>query len=37
MARILVIDDDRLLCGTIELILESEGHVVVSARPVTKE
>jgi DNA-binding response OmpR family regulator len=32
MARILVIDDDRLLRGTIELILESEGHAVVAAR-----
>lgn len=32
MARILVIDDDRLLRGNIELILESEGHAVVAAR-----
>ena len=32
MARILVIDDDRLLRGTVELILKSEGHRVASAR-----
>lgn len=32
MARILVIDDDRLLRGTVELILKSEGHAVVPAR-----
>ena len=32
MARILVIDDDRLLRGTVELILKSEGHEVASAR-----
>jgi CheY-like chemotaxis protein len=31
MARILVIDDDRLLRGTVELILKSEGHEVASA------
>lgn len=31
MARILVIEDDRLLRGTVELILESEGHAVVPA------
>jgi CheY-like chemotaxis protein len=32
MACILVIDDDRLLRGTVELILKSEGHRVASAR-----
>ncbi len=32
MARILVIDDDRLLRGSVELILKSEGHEVASAR-----
>jgi DNA-binding response OmpR family regulator len=32
MACILVINDDRLLRGNIELILESEGHAVVPAR-----
>jgi len=32
MARILVIDDDRLLRGSVELILTSEGHEVASAR-----
>jgi DNA-binding response OmpR family regulator len=32
MARILVIDDDRLLRGTVESILKSEGHAVVSVR-----
>ena len=31
-ACILVIDDDRLLRGTVELILKSEGHRVASAR-----
>src|SRR5262245_29878368 len=31
MARILVIDDDRVLRGTVELILKSEGHAVVPA------
>jgi len=30
MARILVIDDDLLLRGTVELILRSEGHEVAS-------
>lgn len=32
MARILVIDDDRLVRGTVELILKSEGHRVASVR-----
>ena len=32
MARMLVIDDDRLLRGMVELILRSEGHRVASAR-----
>jgi CheY-like chemotaxis protein len=32
MARVLVIDDDRLLRGTVELLLKSEGHRVASAR-----
>ena len=31
MACILVIDDDRLLRGTVELILKSEGYAVVPA------
>lgn len=32
MACILVIDEDRLLRGAVELILKSEGHAVVAAR-----
>jgi len=32
MARILVIDEDRVLCGTVASILVSEGHLVVAAR-----
>ena len=32
MARILVIDDDRLLRGTVEVILTSDGHDVAAAR-----
>jgi CheY-like chemotaxis protein len=32
MGRILVIDDDRLLRGTVERILTSHGHDVASAR-----
>jgi len=31
MAHILLIDDDRLLCGTVEMILRSQGHEVASA------